>query len=85
MMRYVNATKLMALFYTIFMKRQAVKYLYTVGVGRHSNEEIQEMVVKDLKQFSEILGLYTAQYRNFCGALCWSMLKLVTRVTSHYL
>lgn len=56
MMRYVNATKLMALFYTIFMKRQAVKYLYTVGVGRHSNEEIQQMVVKDLKQFSEILG-----------------------------
>jgi len=31
---------------------------YQVGVGRHSDEEVQQMVVKDLRMFSEILGAY---------------------------
>lgn len=29
---------------------------YTVGVGRHSNEEVQEMVVDNLRKFSTLLG-----------------------------
>lgn len=37
---------------------------YTVGIGRHSNEEVQEMVVENLRQFSVLLGeaLYMILY-----------------------
>ena len=33
------------------------KTLYTVGIGRHSNEEVQQMMRADLKRFSDLLGM----------------------------
>ncbi|KAL4219360.1 hypothetical protein ACF0H5_021940 [Mactra antiquata] len=32
------------------------KHLYTVGIGRHSNEEIQEMMINDIRHFTVLLG-----------------------------
>ena len=45
-----------------FVKRTVVKRLkhmtYTVGVGRHSNEEVDEMYKHDLLILSELLGTF---------------------------
>ena len=38
------------------LKRQMRNMTYTVGVGRHSNEEIAEMMKHDLSVLSELLG-----------------------------
>ena len=37
---------------------QAKKHFYTLGVGRHSNEEIEEWMKNDLRKLSDILGKY---------------------------
>lgn len=39
-----------------FIVRKFQKMTYTVGVGRHSNEEVGEMMVHDLRMLSELLG-----------------------------
>lgn len=39
-----------------FLKREIRKLTYTVGVGRHNNEEIAEMMKHDLRMLSELLG-----------------------------
>ena len=48
--------------YPWYMKALAKKYLdkmtYTVGVGRHSKEEVDEMLKHDLTMLSELLGWY---------------------------
>ena len=42
---------------------------YTVGVGRHSEAEIQEMVKHDLRQLSNILGDYACVRDFVCFCL----------------
>lgn len=39
------------------IRKRAADMTYKVGVGRHSNAEVHEMMVHDLRQFSEILGI----------------------------
>ena len=39
-----------------YLKRMIRNITYTVGVGRHSNEEIAEMMKHDLRMLSELLG-----------------------------
>ena len=34
------------------------KMLHTVGVGRHSNEEVKNMMSHDMKMLSELLGMF---------------------------
>ena len=47
-----------------FMKgmvgRRLKKMTYAVGVGRHSNEEVEEMMKHDLLMLSELLGRWAA-------------------------
>ena len=38
------------------LKRHVRNMLYTVGIGRHSNEEVAEMMKHDLRMLSELLG-----------------------------
>ena len=38
--------------------RMVRKQLYAVGVGRHSNEEVGEMMKHDLLMLSELLGRF---------------------------
>jgi len=45
-------------FATPMIRNSAKKMTYQVGIGRHSDEEVQQMVVKDLRMFSEIIGAY---------------------------
>jgi hypothetical protein len=35
---------------------------YTAGIGRHSEEEILEMTVSNLRKFSDILGTFLRCY-----------------------
>ena len=35
---------------------------YTVGVGRHSNEEVDEMFRHDLMMLSELLGRFLSEW-----------------------
>ena len=35
------------------------KMLHTVGVGRHSDEEVKNMMSHDMKMLSELLGMVT--------------------------
>ena len=34
------------------------KMLHTVGVGRHSDEEVKNMMTHDMKMLSELLGMF---------------------------
>ena len=34
------------------------KMLHTVGVGRHSDEEVKNMMSHDMKMLSELLGMF---------------------------
>ena len=34
------------------------KMLHTVGVGRHSDEEVKNMMSYDMKMLSELLGMF---------------------------
>ena len=50
------------------MFRKGVKKsCYGIGVGRHSNEEVEEMMKHDLRMLSELLGN--------CVHLFWPLLK----------
>ncbi|XP_052798972.1 failed axon connections homolog [Mya arenaria] len=39
-----------------FMQKRVGTKTYAVGVGRHNNEEVQAMIEKDIRMFSQILG-----------------------------
>ncbi|XP_053385457.1 failed axon connections homolog [Mercenaria mercenaria] len=54
--KLLDVPKYLVAFWKIFNQAKVVKVLYTVGIGRHSDEEVHQMMVKDLRQFSEILG-----------------------------
>lgn len=43
-------------FMKLTMKRRLQKATYIVGIGRHSDEEVHAMLIKDLRKFSDILG-----------------------------
>ena len=34
------------------------KMLHTVGVGRHSDDEVKNMMAHDMKMLSELLGMF---------------------------
>jgi len=38
------------------LRRKVEAMTFTVGVGRHSNQEVHAMMVNDLRQFAAILG-----------------------------
>lgn len=38
------------------IRKKATGMTYAVGVGRHSNTEVHELMLHDLRQFSELLG-----------------------------
>ena len=41
-----------------FFGRYMKKQTYAVGVGRHSNEEVGQMMVHDLEMLSTLLGMF---------------------------
>ena len=41
-----------------FFGRYMRKQTYAVGVGRHSNEEVGQMMVHDLEMLSTLLGMF---------------------------
>ena len=52
---FYDYTSIPTLYKSIVRKRMA-EITYTVGVGRHSDAEIDEMMKHDLMMLSEILG-----------------------------
>ena len=43
------------------VKKRLDQMAYTVGVGRHSNEEVDEMFKHDLMMLSELLGKFSIE------------------------
>lgn len=43
------------------IEKWAAESTYAVGIGRHSNEEVKEMVVYNLRQFAVLLGQILSQ------------------------
>ena len=41
-----------------YMKNRGVELTQSIGVGKHTREEVAEMVVNDMRQFSEMLGTF---------------------------
>ena len=54
----VYTPKIPSYFTWPMFRRKAKERYYTIGVGRHSNEEIEEWMKHDLRMLSEILGNY---------------------------
>jgi hypothetical protein len=40
----------------ITMRPEIIKTSYTVGIGRHNDEEVHQLMRNDLKKFSDLLG-----------------------------
>ena len=41
-----------------YMRNRSIALTQAVGVGKHTREEVAEMMLNDLRQFSEILGTF---------------------------
>ncbi|XP_053381762.1 uncharacterized protein LOC123540858 [Mercenaria mercenaria] len=54
--KILNVPRFVTAISKVVRRPKMYKDLYTVGVARHSDEEIHEMMIKDVKHFSEILG-----------------------------
>lgn len=52
----LNVSRWVVSFMKIVRKPKIERTTYTVGIGRHSDEEVHKMMVNDLRMFADILG-----------------------------
>ena len=47
------------------IRKRATDMTYKVGIGRHSNSEVHELMVNDLRHFSQLLGKFLTTFKIF--------------------